>query len=124
VADFPDVEQALCDLLEQFAPTFTVTGNDLDPPAILVQKMPSPGTDRLGLVDTTIVEIQCFGVQRPASVVLNNQVRGVLAGARLVDSTQGLLDAITESSSPSQIPYEDEDIRRVTSVWVVTARQK
>jgi hypothetical protein len=124
VADFPDVEQALCDLLEQFAPTFTVTGNDLDPPAILVQKMPSPGTDRLGLFDTTIVEVQCLGVERPASVVLNNQVRGVLAGARLVDSTQGLLDTITESSSPSQIPYEDEDIRRVTSVWVVTARQK
>lgn len=118
---FPDVELALCEYLADIAETFTASAEELVIPFILINRT-GGGTDRLGLFDSAVVEVQCFADTRPDSKQLNDQVRARLAGARLVATEAGLLDRITENTAPIQIPYAVEDVRRVTSSWVVATR--
>jgi hypothetical protein len=118
---FPDVELALCELLEAVAPTVTATDQEIVPPVIQVNRT-GGGADQLGLQDTAVVEVQCFGGDRPASAVLNSAVRTALSGARAVPTSVGFLDRIVESTAPIPIPYLDQDLRRVASTWTVTSR--
>jgi hypothetical protein len=118
---FPDVELALCELLADIATTVTATDAEIVPPVIQVNRT-GGGADRLGLQDAAIVEVQCFGGDRPASTVLNNAVRTALSGARAVTTSVGFIDRIVESTAPIPIPYPDQDLRRVISTWTVTSR--
>lgn len=118
---FPDVELALCDLLEHLAPTVTATDEELVPPVIQVART-GGGSDRPGLQDSALVEITCFAATRPASAGLNTQVRAELAGAYGVPTAHGFLDRIGEFTAPVQIPDPNQDIRKVPSTWTVVSR--
>lgn len=120
---FPDVEDALCELLDDIAPTYTVTDKTLEAPVIVINRtgghQPIPG-----LFDLARVEIQCFAASRADSRELNKSVRDRLSGSRLVQTTAGLLDAIDEDQSPTPFPYglEQDNVRREISSWVVSTR--
>lgn len=124
VAVFPDVEDALCELLEHIAPTFTVTDETLTGPCIVIART-GGGADRQGLFDTARVAIECFGESRQASKELNAAVREwMCSNSEGVDSTAGLLDSIDEDVSPTPVAYglEYDNIRRQVSAWVISTR--
>lgn len=133
--DFPDVEDALCELLEDIAPTMTDLGAFLDPedpaagpqPPCLVINRVGGSADRQGLFDTARVEISCFGTSRAESKDLNSAVRQKMSdSAEGVSTEAGLLDSIDEDGSPTPIPYGLEylNIRRQVSNWVVETRSR
>ena len=118
---FPDVELALCEVLEAVAPTYTATEDELHPPVIVINRT-GGGTDRLGVQDIAVVEVVCFGALRPDSVALNAAVRSTLSGARGIASAAGFIDKITETTAPIAFPDLNADVRRVVSTWTVTSR--
>ena len=118
---FPDVEMALCEVLEWIAPTYTATEDELHPPVIVINRV-GGATDRQGVQDIAVVEVVCFGALRPDSVALNAAVRSMLSGARGVATSVGFLDKITETSAPIAFPDLNPDVRRVVSTWTVASR--
>ncbi len=118
--DFPDVEDALCEVLESVAPTGTATDEDFAIP-IRVNRT-GGGADRLGLQDAAIVTVTCFAEAREVSKALNRQVRQRLARARLLTTAAGLIDSVTETTAPLPLPGLNPDMRKVESTWTVVSR--
>lgn len=129
---FPDAEDVLAELLEPIAPVYTATpAFSVDNPTEYVQEVPfivvqkfDGASNAQAWEDISVVEVACFGSTRAASKEINNAVRAKLAGAAAVQTAAGFIDQITESTSPNQIPYGQEDVRRVISNWAITARQQ
>lgn len=117
---FPDVEDALLELLADLADTVTAV-DTLDEPVIQVNRT-GGGADRLGLQDSAIVEVATYTATRPASQALTKQVRDRLSGLRGVQTGAGFIDAISEFAAPIPIPDLNPDIRRVPSTWTVISR--
>ena len=117
---FPDVEDALLELLADLADTVTAV-DTLDEPVIQVNRT-GGGADRLGLQDSAIVEVATYTATRPASQALTKQVRDRLSGLRGVQTGAGFIDAISEFTAPIPIPDLNPDIRRVPSTWTVISR--
>lgn len=119
-AGFPDVEDALLELLGDLAETVTAV-DDLDEPVIQVNRT-GGGADRLGLQDSAIVEVATYAVTRPDSQALTAQVRQRLSGLRGVLTSAGFVDSISEFAAPVPIPDLNPDVRRVPSTWTVVSR--
>lgn len=131
---FPDAEDAIVELLEDAAPVYTeppefTSDAENNPeqlvnlPLIVVKEIPGGSQSRNGLFSTALVEVQCFGVKRAESKALREQVRARLTACNEgVQTAAGFIDSITETSAPAEIPYEQEDTRRVTSTWLVASR--
>jgi len=119
-AGFPDVEDALCELLDILAPTGTATDEDFTIP-IRVNRTGGQA-DRLGLQDAAIVTVTCFTETRSASQALNARVRMTLAGQADVPTAAGYIDSISEQVAPIPTFDPNPDERRVESVWTVVSR--
>lgn len=125
---FIDIEEALCDYLEDIAPTFTYTQNfgevpDTALPLIRINRT-SGAANPQAWEDNPVVEIQCFAATRAASQTLTTQVRAKMAGASYVQTSVGLIDSIIESIAPNEVPYGEEylDERRTFSSWSLSTR--
>lgn len=125
---FIDIEEALCDYLEDIAPTVTYTQNfgevpDIALPLIRINRTGGAANPQ-AWEDNPIIEIQCFAATRAASQVLTSQVRSKMAGKTYVQTSMGLIDSIIESIAPNEIPYGEEylDERRTSSSWSVSTR--
>jgi hypothetical protein len=123
--DFPDAEDALLELLEDIALTVTATNEDLEElmPVIAVERT-GGAPNRQGWEDHAVVEVTCFARTRPESKALNAQVFSRLNAARQVQTSVGLIDKITASIAPRQVPYENLDVRMVPSTWDVVSRMQ
>jgi hypothetical protein len=115
---FPDVEDALCEILQPLGATGTATDEDFDIP-IRVNR--TGGTTR-GFEDQAIVEVTAFRPTRPESTSLNQQIVAALNDRRGILTTAGFIDKISSFSSPIPLPDLNPDVRKVTSTWMVTSR--
>lgn len=119
---FPDVEDALVEILDDLAPWVgTMTDEEIDPPLIVVGRT---GGGAVGPFDTARVTVECLAPSRAESKALTKAVREKLSGARGVLTEAGFIDSIDEDLSPTPIPYEGgyDNIRLTTSNWVVQTR--
>ncbi len=121
---FIDVEKALGSLLDDLGEVGTAVPETIPDPYICVQRVPGSGSNGQGWEDTAHVEVQTWAKTRPESLALNTEIRNRLAGARGVATPQGLIDRIKEAGPPTQLPWEDEQMRWVPSTWQVTSRKQ
>lgn len=120
VERFPNVEDALLDILGDLGNVGTATGPDVED-AIRVLRV---GGSSTGWEDRPIVEVTTFVELRPDSVRLTDAVRECLNDLRNVATTAGLVDKIRETEGPVQIPDLNPDVRRVPTYWRVTTRKQ
>lgn len=127
---FIDIEEALCEYLEDIADTVTYTQNfgevpDTVLPLIRINRT-NGSANTQAWEDNPIVEIQCFATSRAASQLLTSQVRAKMAGKSYVQTSVGLIDTIVESIAPNEIPYGEEylDERRTFSSWALSTRSQ
>jgi hypothetical protein len=118
VQGFPDVENALCELLASLGATGTATDEDLTIP-IRVNRTGGPVTS---FQDNAIVDVTAFRATRAQSVALNARIVAALNDRRAIPTTAGFIDKITNFVSPLPLPDLNPDIRKVVSTWTVTSR--
>jgi hypothetical protein len=119
VAGFPDVELAVAEILGDLGEN---VGTTFDPDLDVRIRVNRTGGAASRTQDHAIVEVTCLKETRPESAALNQQVRSRLIGVRGYDTTAGFIDKISETTAPIPLPYFNEDVRQVSSVWTVTSR--
>jgi len=115
---FPDVELALCELLESLGPTGTATNEDLSIP-IRVNRTGGASTP---FEDHAVVEVTSWRSTRGESSALSQQISAALNDARAVATGAGFIDKISNTTAPMPLPDFNPDTRRVSSTWTVTSR--
>jgi len=135
VAEFPDSEDGIADLLEQVAvlaperifmrtPEFSIDDPELyaaNVPFVVVSKVDGASNSQ-GWEQTDNIEVASFTGSRQESKDLTKAIRAVLVRPNGVRTTAGYFDRIGETSSPSEVPYEQDDARRDVSNWAVVSR--
>lgn len=120
---FPDVEDALIELLDDLGPAGTSTSPDLlDDWPIRVNRVGPGGATQQGLFDTASVVVTAFKANREQSQYLNQLIRARLIARRLVATAAGLLDSINEDVAPVPEFDPNPDARKVVSRWTVRSR--
>lgn len=120
VEQFPNVEDALLEILDDLGDVVTATGPDLTS-TIQVLRV---GGNANGYEDRAIVEVTTFAELRADSVRITNAVRERLNNLRNRQTAAGLIDKIREEEGPIQVPYLNPDTRRVPTYWRVIARKQ
>jgi hypothetical protein len=135
MADFPDSEDGVADLLEQVealgagsvfmrTPEFNIDNPDLyaaKVPFVVVSKVDGASNTQ-GWQQVDNIEVAMFTASRQAAKDLKKAVRAVLVRPEGVRTAAGYFDRINETSSPSEVPYEQDDARRDVSNWAVVSR--
>jgi hypothetical protein len=128
VASFPDIEDALCDVLADLAYTGTETPADLQ--ALLAASSGTGNVIRVrrvggpddGITDTARIDIDCFATRRSAVVALAETVRQrLISGPHATGST--VIDYVTTETGPVDLPWDDPKVRRRTATYTVRARR-
>jgi hypothetical protein len=135
MAEFPDSEDGIADLLEQVTelgpdrifmrtPEFSVDDEalyDANVPFAGVSKVDGASNSQ-GWEQTDVVQVEFFTASRQQAKDLKKAIRAVLVRPNGVRTTAGFFDRINETSSPSEVPYEQDDARRDISVWAAVSR--
>jgi len=120
VSGFIDVEEAICEVLSEVAPTYTVSTEDTPRPYIQVNRT---GGDQRPFEDSALVSVNVVAETRDESVELDRRVSNLLRDARGVATSVGFIDKITPSNAPAPLPYPVVSAdREITSSWVVVSR--
>lgn len=120
MADFIDVEQALCDYLGDIAPTYTVTAANTELPLIQINRT---GGYRNAYQDSAHVTINVASDTRGESVAIDNAIAARLSDATGVATAAGFIDCIRPSMAPMPVPFPaTTDDREITSSWQVISR--
>lgn len=121
LAPFRDLDQELCDLLADLGTTGTVTPSDLQ------QHLPFHRVKRFGgdddlTTDTARITIDTFAGTYAAARTAAEAVR-----QRLIShphrSDAGVIDRVTTTTAPVEVPWADPNIRRLTATYTVSARR-
>lgn len=135
MAEFPDSEEGIANLLEQVAelgperifmrtPEFSIDDPalyDANVPFVVVSKVDGTANGQ-GWSQTDNIEVASFTGSRQESRDLTKAIRAVLVRPNGVRTTAGFFDYVGETSSPSEVPYEQDDARRDVSNWAVVSR--
>lgn len=133
--EFPDSEDGIADLLEQLpelgvgrvfmrTPEFSIDDPELyeaHVPFVVVSKVDG-GSNSQGWEQVDNIEVASFTTSRQTSKDLTKAIRAVLVRPNGVRTSAGYFDRIGETSSPSEVPYEQVDARRDVSNWAVVSR--
>lgn len=120
MADYIDVEQAMCEVLSLIADTYTVTTAETPRPHIQVNRT---GGYRKPWQDQAFITVTVVCSTRDESVQLDKAVSALISDARGVATPSGLIDKISPSNAPMPVPYPSAtDDREITSTWLVTSR--
>jgi hypothetical protein len=122
VKRFPDIEDALIEVLDDLGPAGTSTAPDVDAFPIRVNRVSPGGASQQGLFDTASVTVTAFKGTRDESKHLNQLIRARLTARRLVATGAGMLDSINEDLAPIPEFDPNPDVRKVVSRWTVRAR--
>jgi hypothetical protein len=117
---FPDAETVVMTLLEPAAPTVTATPADLVPPLIRVQRV--GGSDD-GITDYPRMEIACYGKDRAQAWQLAEQCRQLVLGSVRTHVGGVLIDNARTDHSPTQVSYENADLRRIIAYFRLSWRR-
>jgi hypothetical protein len=132
LAAFPDVEQALMDLLADLvvdpADVGVIIPADLqarvlgDPTRHVIRVRVLGGNDNR-FIDFPRVDIEVFGPARATMVPLAETIR-----QRLISKPRrtafGVIDRAETEVRPQEIPYDDPDIRRVLGTYRISMRRR
>lgn len=121
LAQYPDAEQVVLDLLSTVATTVSAL-----PPGVLAA--PLIEVSRRGgstdlVTDTATVVIQCYAPTRQAAWANALQCVQVILAARRQAVNGVLIDATGIPIGPQQIPYDDPNLRRVAFTARLTFRR-
>ena len=125
LSPFPDLNQAvraaIGDLVGGDAHTGTVTPSNLQGvlPFIRVQRF--GGADDL-LTDTARVAVDYFAATYADAQAGAEAVRQRLITRPLV-TAPGVIDRVTTTLAPHEIPWDDPKVRRFTATYTVSARR-
>lgn len=115
---FPNVEDALCEILGPLGGTGTATDEDFTRP-IRVNRTGGPMSP---IQDNAIVEVTAFCATRAESVALTQQIVAALNDRRHIATEAGFIDKISSFVSPIPLPDLNPEVRQVSSTWQVTSR--
>lgn len=132
---YPDVELALCDLLEFIAPTVTQLTPAIDSagnidlayfPRIRIARIAGGDADDDLVSDDPRVQISYYAVPTPAqpraSHDLAKQGEDFLHDIRGAFAAGTLIDFAAKDSGPVSRPWDDPRIRVTEQVWSLTVR--
>lgn len=131
--EFVNGENALADILEDIdgvtevyfrTPEFSISDDDqylAHVPFIVVSKVDG-SANKAGWEQTEIIEVASFAETRAQAMEMSKSVRAVLVRPTGARTSAGFLDSVSETSSPQQVPYEQDDARRDVSNWAVVSR--
>lgn len=124
---FPDVEDAVVELLAGLGTSGTQLPVDLkvSAPFHLVYRF-AGRDDRI--TDSAVIGIDTFAATRAIALPLAEQVRQRLLAAPHVVTLPGgagvvVIDNVSTSEAPHEVPYGDSDVRRWVSSYTVTLRR-
>ena len=122
---FPDTERALVYLLADLAGGLgsigTETPANLGTRAKYVRVRRFGGTDD-GITDLSIMDIDAFATDRTTAIATAEAIRDRLyTGPHHVDGV--VLDRVVTSTSPREIPWSGDEVRRWAATYRVTARR-
>lgn len=132
LAPFPDVEQALMDLLQDLVvepdDVGVIIPVDLqarvlgDPTRHVIRVRVIGGNDSR-FIDFSRVDIETFGPDRATTLPLAETIR-----QRLISKPRatafGVIDRAETEVRPQEIPYEDSDIRRISATYRLSMRRR
>lgn len=121
LAAFPDVEDAFCDLLADLGTTGTVTPKDLQAHLPFIRCRRFGGSDDR-FTDTARVDVDVLAATRAEAVQVAEAVRQRLISHPARVGTV-VLDRITTTTAPREVPWEDPNVRRLTATYTVLARR-
>ena len=131
---FPDSEDGVADLLAQVpalgperiflrTPEFSIDDPELydaNVPFVVVSKVDGTSNSQ-GWEQADNIEVASFTHTKQESRDLTKAIRAVLVRPGGVRTSAGYFDRVAETSSPSEVPYE-QDARRDVSNWAVVSR--
>lgn len=130
MADYPDIETALLDVLERDVPALeptTARHVDTEAPPDLQDVLPFvrvtlvTGRDD-GVTDYSVVDLDVFANSRATAYALAMDLRSRLtAGPHRVG--QVVLDRIRTEEKPRRLPWDDENIWRLGATYRISARR-
>src|SRR5690606_8652128 len=120
MADYIDVEQAMCEVLSLIGDNYTVATGEAPRPHNQVDRTGGASTR---WEDQAFITVTVVCSTRDESVQLDKAVSALISDARGVATPSGLIDKISPSNAPMPVPYPSAtDDREITSTWLVTSR--
>lgn len=121
MSGFTDMEDAFIELLREIAPIGTHVPENLTE-FIAVNRI-GGSTDSLGLFDNAVMVVDCYCPNnRARQKGMVREVRSILAGREGVLTSAGLVDRIWETDAAQLLPYDNADVRFITSTWGASSR--
>lgn len=118
---FPDLEQAVCDLLEDLGETGIVT------PADLQDRLPFHRVQRFGGADDVITDTAALSVDTFAADAATGRERAEQVRQRLLSgphaTAHGVIDLAETTSAPVEVPWDGAPVRRWTATYRLQARR-
>lgn len=122
---FPDIETAVCDALADLvggtSHTDTVTPANLQSMLPFIRVRRFGGADNL-FTDQARVDVEYFASTRDLAWAGAEAVRQRLISHPLRVGTV-VIDKVTTTSAPIEVPWDDPKIRRVTAAYTASARR-
>lgn len=120
---FPDVEVALCDLIETLHPDLVGRTGTVGPPddELFVQASLGGGADD-GLTDESIVNVAVFAPTRSHAYAMAEVIRQAITRGPLIVGPV-VIDRVTTEVKPRRLPWDNTSIRRIEATYRVSARR-
>lgn len=124
--EFPDIEDAVCELLEDLIAVGTDLPSDLKAslPFVRVYRF-AGGDDRI--TDRAVIGVDTFAGTRSDARSLAEQVRQrLIAAPHVVEFDDGLvvvIDTAITSEGPHEVPWGDAAVRRRAATYSLTLRR-
>lgn len=118
---FPDAENVVMTLLDPLGSTVTSLPRQVVPPVIVVNRV--GGTDD-GITDRPLVQVSCYGTDRPAAWSLSGQCQQAILNASGQAVGGILVDSTGTAAGGQQVPDLNPDDRRVISTYRLAIRRQ
>lgn len=117
---FPNVEDVLCEMLTDLAPTVTRRSPKIDPPFIFIRRA---GGNSDGITDRPIVRVEVLAGTRDESEDIAADVRDRILDSGCTTVGEVLIDTASEITGTQQIPDFNPDERKVPATYRLSFRQ-
>lgn len=121
LASYIDIESAVIEVLAGLGTLDVNTPSDLLGNLPFIRVMRVGGNDNR-ITDTARIDIDVFDVQRTVASSLSRQVQQTLL-AFPHSVAAGVIDEVTTTLSPSEVPWSNTSIQLFAASYTVTARR-
>ncbi|MDH6282804.1 hypothetical protein [Prescottella agglutinans] len=117
---FPKVEDVLCEMLADLAPTVTRRDPNTPAPYIFIRRA---GGNSDGITDRPVVRVEVLAGTRDESEDIAADVRDRILESGCTTAGGVLIDTATEITGTQQIPDFNPDERKVPATYRLSFRQ-